>query len=65
MYFVAVMAIVFIAILVAALLPVRKISSSNNPVCPPAKNSDRDFRETLRYAKDLVPYRDELEAECR
>lgn len=65
MYIAVVMVIVFVAVLVAMLLPMQKISSSNNPVCPPAKNSDREFKDTLRYAKDLVPYRDELKAKCR
>jgi len=52
--------VVFISAMVIALkLPLQRPSAGTNPVCPPAKNTDREFKDTLRYAKELIPYRDE------
>lgn len=57
--FIFILAVIIVAVVGAMLLPIQKPAKNQSPMCPPAKNTDRNFKETLKYAS-LVPYRDEV-----
>ena len=57
--FIFIVVVIAAAVIGAMLLPIQKPAKNQSPLCPPAKNTDRSFKETLKYAS-LIPYRDEV-----
>lgn len=59
--YVYILVVLAIAITVGCILPTRKASPEESPLCPKPSNTDKKYQLTLKYAKDILPYCDEID----